>query len=535
MTVPGLQRTQIEQAAKDAPQGLTWRALVLAILLTIVCGIWVRQAEILVIATQVSEAVPAIPALAVLFLLLALNPLLRLAWPKAPFTRVEMLSIYTFVAIAITMSGVGVASFWLSTITALWWYGSPSDEMGALQHLIPRWAVPHSYDTVLGIYYGGQSVPWGEWIVPLLMWIGFLGAIWCAMMCLLIMVRKRWMQEERLSFPVVELALEMTDTTGRAAQRPFFLNPVMWVGFSLTFLFNLVNILHALRPAVPSIAWNTLVGPTNASLPWSLIFPIPVVFAPLLIGFGFLVSVEISFSIWFFFILTKLEALCAGSMGFTTAGVPYPQEQGMGAFILLGLGLLWAVRGTFKIALRDLFSRTRTPKDPGSPLALHWALVGLVVGSLLVLGFCSLLGIRTWAAVTYLSLLALTALVCARIRAEAGIPSLWSYPAYIPKQMLMYTFGSATLLAGGPTTLVGLALLVFLSRGFFPPMAGYQIDSFKTAEQSRMKPSHMAFVVVLACFVGLAVAFYFHLTPYYHYGATHLRNGDIWGTWVGLE
>ena len=39
----------------------------------------------------------------------------------------------------------------------------------------------------------------------------------------------------------------------------------------------------------------------------------------------------------------------------------------------------------------------------------------------------------------------------------------------------------------------------------------------------------MAVVVMLALVVGLGVAYYFHLVPYYQYGAVHLR-GDIWGS-----
>jgi hypothetical protein len=74
-----------------------------------------------------------------------------------------------------------------------------------------------------------------------------------------------------------------------------------------------------------------------------------------------------------------------------------------------------------------------------------------------------------------------------------------------------------------------LALLAFLSRGYFPALIGYQVDSLKIAEQSRMRPSHMAVVVMLALIVGLGVAYYFHLVPYYQHGAVHLR-GDIWGT-----
>jgi len=537
VALPGLTQSRVQPTAAQATEGLTWRALLLAVLLTIICGVWVRQAEILVIATQITESVPAIPALAVLFLLLALNPLLRFLRRGAQFSRVEMLTVYTFVGIAISMAGCGVARYWVSTVTALWWWATPANGMASLQRFIPTWLVPHSSPTILGLYMGGGSVPWEEWWVPLLAWTGFFAVFWCAMLCLLVLVRKRWMQEERLSFPIVELALEMTESgTGRATQRPFFLNPIMWIGFSLTFLFNLINIVHALRPAMPGIPWYTSVGPTNASLPWNTVFPLTVAFTPLLIGFGFLVSTEVSFSIWFFFFVYKFEALLAGSLGYNTAGIPYPQEQSMGAFLLLGLGLLWSTRGTFKRALLDLFTRAPSPRDPGSPFPLRWALLGFAASSLLVLGFCCLAGMAAWLALLYLGLLGCVALVCARIRAEAGIPLIWAFPFYIPKQMLMYTFGSAALLSnGGPASLTALALLTFLARGYFPALIGYQVDSFKTAEQTRMKPSHMAVVVMLALLVGVAVAFYFHLVPYYQYGSTHLRNGDIWGTWLAYS
>ncbi len=520
-------------STRVSSQGLTWRALLLAVGLTVLCGVWIRQAEIVVIATQITESVPAIPALAALFLLLLLNQLLRLAKSKAEFSRVEMLTVYTFVAIGSGMAGVGVVRFWIATITALWWYQPDSPDFGYLQQFLPNWVVPHNYDLLMGLYMGGGPVPWKVWMIPLLAWTGFFVTAWCAMLCLLVMLRKRWTQEERLSFPVVELALEMTDSGDTRAARPFFLNPIMWVGFGLTAAFNLLNILHALRPAVPGIAWNVALGPAKASLPWTTVVPINVVFQPLMIGFGFLVSTEISFSIWFFFLITKLEALVAGSMGFATAGIPYPSEQGMGAFIVLGLGLLYSSRHAFKRGFVELFTRSRGDRDEHAPFGLKWAVLGLLVASGLLLVFCIALGMAAWVAVTYLTLLGLVALVCARIRAEAGIPSLWAFPSGISSTIFLYTLGSATFMGAGPGTLAALALLVLVSRGFFLSLAGgYQVDSLRIAEKTRMKASHMALVVVLACVVGLGVAYYFHFTPYYSSGAVHMRNGDIWGTWV---
>jgi hypothetical protein len=58
---------------------------------TIVAGVWVRQAEIVVIATQISESVPAIPALGALILLVALNLLLRAIRRQAQLNRTGLI------------------------------------------------------------------------------------------------------------------------------------------------------------------------------------------------------------------------------------------------------------------------------------------------------------------------------------------------------------------------------------------------------------------------------------------------------------
>ena len=485
----------------------------------------------MVIATQISESVPAIPALGALLFLLALNPLLRAVRRGCELSQVEILTIYTFVAIAISMAGVGVIRYWLASVTYPFYFARPENDLASLQRYIPDWMAPHSAGLIEGIYMGSGPVPWGVWLVPLLAWSGFFAAFWSAMLCMMVLVRRRWLQEERLSFPIVELALEMTDPTrGRATRRPFFLNPIMWVGFGLTFVFNLINMLHAFYPSLPGIEWWISAGPSGLGMPWSSVFPVTVVIAPLLIGFGFLVSTEISFSIWFFFLVYKLEGLVAASYGYASADLPYPQEQSIGAFLVLGVGLLWAARGSVRQAFAELIGRARSPGDPSAPFALRWALVGLVVSSLLVFWFCHMAGLAAWVAIAYLVILGLVAVVCARIRAEAGMPLVWAFPFWMQKKVLIYTLGTELFMQGGrPATLTMLALLAFLSRGYFPSLIGYQVDSFKTAEQTRMKTSHMAVVVMLALIVGLGVAYYFHLVPYYQYGAVHLR-GEIWGT-----
>src|SRR5438132_6997485 len=111
---------------------IRFRAVAIAVILTFLCGIWVRQAEIVVLSTQITESVPAIPALAVLFLLVLINPLLRRLGERFALTRAEILVIYCFVVIAISMLGVGVVRFWLSLVTHAFYFATPSNEFATL-------------------------------------------------------------------------------------------------------------------------------------------------------------------------------------------------------------------------------------------------------------------------------------------------------------------------------------------------------------------------------------------------------------------
>src|SRR5262249_43554971 len=97
--------------------GFTWRAAIIALLLTLACGWWVQQAEIVVIATQISESVPAIPGLAALIFVLLLNAILRRTRFLPPLSRGEMLAIFVFVTIASSLPGCGIQRFLFALIT----------------------------------------------------------------------------------------------------------------------------------------------------------------------------------------------------------------------------------------------------------------------------------------------------------------------------------------------------------------------------------------------------------------------------------
>jgi hypothetical protein len=139
-----------------------------------------------------------------------------------------------------------------------------------------------------------------------------------------------------------------------------------------------------------------------------------------------------------------------------------------------------------------------------------------------------------WAAGAYLLIVLVTALVIARIRAQAGVPLVWLFPFYQQKKILLFVLGTAPFLSSGAATLTIFALLTFLARGYFPSLIGYQIESLKVASEARISRRQICQIILVAALVGFVVAYYFHLTPYYRHGAQNLRDG-IWGTWMARQ
>src|SRR5437763_2590215 len=128
--------TSAARAGAVAPPraGLSARTWVAALLLTGLCGWWVCQAEILTLACQITESVPAIPGLASLVLLLILNPLLarlpgtyRPSWLR-PFGRAELLIIFLFVTVSSSMMGLVVMRFLIALMTARFYFPYIPDE-----------------------------------------------------------------------------------------------------------------------------------------------------------------------------------------------------------------------------------------------------------------------------------------------------------------------------------------------------------------------------------------------------------------------
>lgn len=528
-------KTASTASSTPANSGLTFRALIVAVILTILAGLWVRQSEIVALATQVSESIPAIPGLAALVLLIIVNIVLRRIRPdnrakgskSLAFSRAEILVIFLFVTISSTMMGVGVTQFLFALMTTPFYF--TEDSIPKNQPFLPNWLMPHNAEAMRQLYDRAPDgrVPWQLWIQPGLLWLLFFFALWCTLYSLMSLFYRAWTEEERLSFPQVFIPLEVTG--GESGNTPFFRNRLMWSGFAIAAVYNLVNIAHALNPAIPAFGKNIDLSPIFTVSPWSELAPLRFEIRPEMIGLGYLVSKEISLTVWLSYFIEKTAAVIGVSMGEPAGQLPYAQEQGMGAYLVLALVLVWLSRRQLRRAWSAAIRGENTPGSQG--LSPRWSFVGLIGGFAAVWIFMTLAGMAAWVAMVYLILVIAVAMVYGRLRAEAGVPLVWLFPYYMQKKALFYAFGSQPFLLSGKSTLPVWALFTFLARGYFPAVTGYQVESMELGRKANINAKHVMMAVSLAVILGFVVGWYNHLTPYYQFGATQLRGG-IWGEWI---
>src|SRR5258708_30990050 len=110
-----------------------------------------------------------------------------------------------------------------------------------------------------------------------------------------------------------------------------------------------------------------------------------------------------------------------------------------------------------------------------------------------------------WVSLIYLLIVLAVALVYGRMRAQTGVPMIWLFPYHMQKDVLLYTFGSQPFAASGPNTLATWALFVFLSRGYYPSVAGYQIEAMALGRRTRMAPRRIAWALLLALALRFAM------------------------------
>lgn len=521
-------------------RGLTWRSAVVAFLLGIVADLWMRGAGMLSHAVQLGESVPPIPAIGALILFLLLNPFLHRLRPRWAFSRAEVFVVFIVLSVVTVINSVGGVRIWFPSLTVLHYFATPENRFEELWPHLPPWYGPRHPEVIRQFYEGAEEassyglplldwilgpVPWRAWLPALGRWLVFWSVFFFVLFCLANLFRRQWTERERLTYPLVQVITELAGS-GQYAALALFRDGVFWLGFGLSFGYNILNMLHAYNPSIPALGRAFPLGNLFTERPWNALQGVVVAWRPEIFGLGYLMSLEVTFSAWLFYWLLRLEAVAAVALGYQIPGFPFDREQSLGGYIALALMLLWVGRRH----LRDVVLRTlgRGPaEDKEEALSYRASVVGLLLGLAFLLGWAILAGMLWWTALAYFILLLTVAFVYARLRAETGAPMVWLFPFYEQKKVLLNVLGSAPLAPGGNfRNLTLLSSFMWLARGYYPTLMATQLEALRLADESSMRRREMFWALLYAVVLGFVLATWVHLITYYTYGANVLEGGS---------
>ncbi len=532
-----------EAAGLDQPRyplmGVTARSLILAIILCYIASFWINQTEVITHFCQITEAVPPIPAVAMLLVLVLLNPLVRRLSKRLSLDRREIIMVYVFLTVATTVTGCGIGRFFMNTLPVLFYFDTAENNFASLQGHLPDWMVPHDREVVRKLYEASEtgSVPWGAWAIPLFAWGIFFLAVWVCMLAISTVFRRQWSEKEKLTYPLLYLPIECTQgVDGPNILVDFLRNKIMWIGFAIAFFYNITNIINSYNPAFTALGKYYDLGTLFTEFPLSALRPMSVHYRPELIGFGYLVPTEIAFSVWAFYMMMKLEKLIVASAGVQLAGYPFWQERGLGAYVALCILLIYIGRHHIADVLRKAFAGDKKIDDSDEPMSYRVAVFGGILAFAVIVGWMNMAGMALWLAVLYMVLVMMLAVVYARIRAEVGVPLIWMYPYYQSFKGIRYFLGSeAFRYQGSWQSATIYATFVFMSRGYYSSMMGYQVDGYRLARGTGVKQSAMNWVLIVALVVGFTVSMTGLLRAYYEFGAGGLGRMSGWGSGIARQ
>ncbi|MGD9497169.1 MAG: DUF6785 family protein [Armatimonadota bacterium] len=534
-------------------RSLTLRAVVLTVLLVAATYLGITRLGYVRI-NWVPYVVP--PAPAVLFLLMleganvglrALARRHRVPPALAPFSRGELLLIYAAVTASLPMERGGYIFHYLAFPK---YYGTDTDGFRELFDLYPDFYIPHETWAIDGFFEGTATghVPWALWWGPMGWWGALSLVMVFAVLCLVALFRRQWSENERLTYPMLFLPLEITGGfAGSSAGVSFFRNPVMWIGFGAATLFNLINILHAFYPGFPNINRSIVLTAGIADPPWRYFHPLIFTFSLEVWGLSYLMSGEVLATALATYLFMKVMKVTGLQLGYRASGFPFYQEISAGACIAFTVFMLWAARPHLRRVARCILVGSRE-YDRGEPMSYRLQMFGLAVSTVTMIWMLSYAGIRVGILLAYFATLYMFVLVAARIRAEAGPPVLWTHPYGFDTIVPIHLLGDRTIRGvGSPKSMVLYYGLFWVGRTVFAHSSAQAFaDGLKLPEYARARRSSFAWLMLMACVVGLALTYWYHLDVGYKYGhgligAKTGRAGQAWalswsrGNYVQLD
>ncbi len=478
-----------------APRHVTARAFWLGLLLSMGLGALNCWIEIVANVHFLGGVQIPFGAVFVLGVLVALNIPLR-AWGRASnlaFSPTELLTIYAMSLFGALISTPGADNFFITVGPNLFYFASRENNWAELFYkFIPSWMAPgwdgqsYNREVIEPLFNGGltfSQIPWHAWTMMLIAWSVLLLLVYATLFFASLLLRKQWIENEALAFPLVQLPLQMVQVDQNDVHPParaFWGNPMLWTGVAIAFGLHFTRGMSQYFPDWPPLIGfqSTPVSLAFTEKPWNAIGGVNAQFYLGAIGIAFLLTREVAFSFWVFFFLISLELVIADALGFSPATLPkdgysgrptFVSYQSVGGWLMMAAALGWAARKHLAQMARAAFRGEKSLEN--EPFSPRFVVFGFLLSFAGLLAWSEFAGISPLLALLFFGFYLVASLVLARLVVEGGL--LFPQIAFSPLEVM------SSALVGTPAIgAASLTKLSFLQPSLFMDMRTNVLPGF---------------------------------------------------------
>ncbi|MEE2659676.1 MAG: DUF6785 family protein [Candidatus Latescibacterota bacterium] len=463
-----------------------------------------------------------------LFFLLVgvVNPLLKLCRRSWGLTPAELVIIYVMMILASAIPTWGLTANLIPMLPTLYYYATPENNWAETLHpYVTSWLVPQDERAIQYFFEGlpqGSSIPWDAWAVPLMAWCTFIIAIYLMMIAITVIVRRQWVDHDRLTFPLVQLPMDMAEQ-GNPGEvvTPFFRNPIMWAGFTIPFLTLSTLGLNHYFPFVPEIEFSHDLFVPRLQQSFQLFVSFTVM------GLAYFLSLDVGMSIWLFHLIAMLQMGVENMVGYSlpgrhelfSEGSLTVSHQGMGAMIALVVVGLWTSRGHLKDVWDKAWRGSASPIDDSQEiLSYRQAIIVLTLASLFAMVWLSQSGVPLEVTVIFLIVAFCVFYGLARIVAEGGLG--FARAQMTAQPVVVNSLGTDVVTSSG---IVSLGLTYGWAGDLRTMVMASAINGQKLADSADVRSRMLFWSMLLAIVVGLAASIWVLIWMAYEHGGINLH------------
>ncbi|MFC1735424.1 DUF6785 family protein [Candidatus Hydrogenedentota bacterium] len=471
-------------------------------------------------------------------------------WRIRPFSLGELIVILVVPTMCLSMTSGAMSQYLLPQIARTINNADPANRWDNYTDILPKNLKPNlemypdaaehftigaSADGLKEVFVQHGEEMWYAWWKMLSVWTVYFALLFLICFCVASILRKQFIEKELLDYPLLRAQLEMMKAIEpKKDQKALLGGGLFWLAFILTIVLISMKPIHLrlwggkmpvigdFLAAIPVLNTSITGGNIFSNKPWNLLNRTIFVFNLDIIALFYLIPLQASFSLWFFYLLNnKALPIIGTALGHnvrqsgSNTHYEFVKNQSMGSILTMAAFALWAARKHLSDVFRKAFVGASDVDDSDEFTSYRFAVWGLIIGFVALVGWSAWNGISWYYAIFLFSVYILIIVFYGKLLGEMTLPHC--YPELIPHDWAFKTIGKANVADGNIAT-GGVAQYAHMREQY--NVLTNMLMSFKLMATSKINRRQVSLCLLVAFIIGIPLCHFGMLSTCY---------------WMGLE